>query len=273
MRNLRGKKVLITGGASGIGLCTALEFARAGSEIVLTDLNAEALKDAEAQVSALGTAVYTQTVDVTNREQVEGLARWVMNGVGGLDILINNAGIGHHGELAETSLETWQKLIAVNLLGPLYHVYAFLPHFKERKAGHIVNISSGQAFYRLPTWGAYASVKAALAVFSEVLHFEVRKYGIKVTTVYPYMVNTPFYKDVKGETLGARLSMKLLPLYSMSPEKVARIIFKAVRRDAKVEMVSLWNDLGLYGRMVPFASDIMAMTGNFLLAKPPEKSQ
>jgi len=271
MKNLRGKKVLITGGAGGIGLCTAIEFAKAGSEIVLTDLSAEALQEAEKKVSACGTAVYTRVVDVTSREQVEELARWVLNSAGGLDILINNAGIGHHGELAETSLETWQKLIAVNLLGPLHHVYAFLPHFRERKSGHIVNISSGQAFYRLPTWGAYASVKAALAVFSEVLHFEVRKYGIKVTTVYPYMVNTPFYKDVKGETLGAKLSMKLLPYYSMTPEKVARIIFKAVKREAKVEMVSLWNDLGLYGQMVPFAGDIMALTSNFLLAKPPAR--
>ena len=182
-------------------------------------------------------------------------------------MLVNNAGIGHQGELAETSLETWDQLLAVNLMGPLNHVYAFLPHFKERRAGQIVNVSSGQVFFRLPTWGAYAAIKAALGVFSEVAHFELRKYGIGVTTFYPFMVNTPFYDEVEGDTWGSRMSMKLLPLYSQKPEKVGRILFRAVRRRAKVETVSVINDVGFYAQFVPLANDVIARTSNFLLAK------
>ena len=271
MTSVKGKKVLITGGASGIGLCLAEEFARAGSEIIITDINPEGLADAEKKLSAIGVPVHTRAVNVSDRGEVDEMARWILEELGGLDILINNAGVGHQGELAETTLETWDKLLAVNLMGPLYHVYAFLPHFKEKKSGHIVNVSSGQSFYRLPTWGAYASIKAALGVFSEILHFELRKYKVKVTTVYPFMVNTPFYKNINGETWGAKLSMKLVPYYSMTPEKVAKIIFKAVKKGSKVEMVSLINDLGMYGRVVPFASDIMALTSNFFLAKRPEQ--
>lgn len=269
MRRFKGRRVLITGGASGIGLCTAEEFARAGAELVLTDLDADRLREAAEE---LGGTVHTRVMDVSDRDAVHALARWVVDDLGGLDVLINNAGIGHHGELADMSLERWDRLLAVNLIGPLNHVYAFLPHFIERRSGHIVNVSSGQAYFRLPTWGAYAAIKAALGVFSEVLHFELRKYGIRVTTVYPFMVNTPFYENLKSETWGSRLSMKLLPLYSQRPEKVGGIIFKAVRRRAKVETVSVLNDVGFYAQFVPLAGEVIARTSNLLLAKGTDRA-
>ncbi len=270
MKKLPGKRVLITGGAGGIGLCTAEEFARAGCEVIITDIDEGRLQEAGEKLKGHGGRVHTRMVDVVEREQVDDLARWVLDEIGGLDVLINNAGIGYNGELAETSIETWQKLISVNLLGPLYHIYAFLPYFKEQRSGHIVNVSSGQTYFRMPTWGAYASIKAAFGVFSEILHFELRKYHIKVTTVYPYMVNTPFYKDIQGDTWGAKLSMKLVPYYSMTPERVAGILFKAVKKGVKVERVSVLNDLGRYAQLIPFANDIMAVTSNFFLAKKAE---
>lgn len=271
MKNLKGKKVLITGAAGGIGLTTAENFARAGSELIITDIDAKGLKEAADKLRRHGVTVHTRQVDVSDKNKVFELARWVVNELGGLDILINNAGIGHQGELAETSLETWEKLLKVNFWGTLYHTYAFLPHMIEKRSGNIVNISSGQAFFRLPTWGAYAVVKLMLGAFSEILHFEVKKYGIKVTTVYPFMVNTPFYKDVEGDTFGVKMSMKLLPLYSMTPEKVGKIIFKALRRDQKVEMVSIFNDFAYYSRFIPLMSDIVSMTSNFFLAKEADK--
>jgi len=235
--------------------------------VIITDIDAEKLEQARAKLSPLGGRVHARVVNVVEQEQVQAMARWVLEEIGGLDVLINNAGVGYSGELAETSIETWQKLLAVNLLGPLYHIYAFLPHFKERRTGHIVNVSSGQIYFRLPTWGAYASIKAAFGAFSEILHFELRKYRVQVTTVYPFMVNTPFYKDIHGDTWGGRLSMKLVPYYSMTPEKVARIIFKAVRRGAKIERVSVINDLGRYAQVLPFANDILALASNFFLAR------
>jgi len=161
----------------------------------------------------------------------------------------------------------WEKLVNINFWGPLYHIYAFLPDMIAKHRGHIVNVSSGQAFFRLPTWGAYAAIKLAIGAISEILHFEVKKHGIRVTTVYPFMVNTGFYNDVKGETFGARMSMKLLPFYSMTPEKVGKIIFKAVRKHEKVEMVSILNEVGYYSRMIPVVSDIMSTVTNRVLAK------
>jgi NAD(P)-dependent dehydrogenase (short-subunit alcohol dehydrogenase family) len=269
MKGANGKTVLITGAASGIGLCTAEQFAKAGAILILTDINAQALEAAAEKMRAHGGKVLTRVVDVTNRAQVEALAKWVLDEVGGLDILINNAGIGHQGELADTTMETWQKLVNVNLWGPLYHTYAFLPAMTARGSGHIVNVSSGQAFFRLPTWGAYAAIKVAAGTFSEILHFELAQRGIKVTTVYPFLVNTPFYKEMKGETLAAQLSIKLMPYYSMSPERVGEIIFKAVVAERRVEMVSLLNVLGFYVHLVPPLAAAVSSLSSWLLAKGP----
>ncbi len=273
MRSVKGKKVLITGAASGIGFTTAENFAHAKAELILTDINGEALENAAAKLAVHGVKIHTYQIDISDKEKVFKMADWVLNEVGGLDILVNNAGIGHSGELAETSLETWKKLIDVNFWGTLYHVYAFLPYMIEKRSGQIVNVSSGQAFFRLPTWGAYASVKLMLGAFSEILHFELKKFNIHVTTVYPFMINTPFYNDVEADTFGAKLSMKLLPYYSMTPEKVGKIIFKAIKKRQHVEMVSLINDVGFYSRFLTPISSLVSSTTNFFLAKKPEEYQ
>ena len=267
MSKLRGRRVLVTGGAGGIGQCLAAELARAGNEIIITDINGNALDRAAAELRALGAVVHTRCMDVSDRAAVEDLAQWIEGELGGLDVLVNNAGIGHTGEIAETSLETWHKLMNVNFWGPLYHVYAFLPAMVRRRAGHIVNVSSGQAFFQLPTWGPYAAVKLALGGFSEILRFELRKHGIAVTTVYPFMVDTGFYGDIKGETWGQRLSMKLVPYYSMKPDKVAHIVFKAIERRKGVEMVSSLNDVAKQLRAIPGATNFVSTLSMLFLGK------
>lgn len=264
--NLKGKLVLITGAAQGIGLHTAAQFADAGSNLILTDINGEKLEEAQRRLAKKGVKVTIYTVNVADKVAVEDLAKEVIKNHGKLDILINNAGIGYHNELEDTSIDTWKKLIDVNLWGPLYHIYAFLPAMKEAGAGHIVNVSSGQAFFRMPTWGAYAAIKLAMGLISEILHYEVKRYGIQVTTVYPYMVNTGFYNDVETGGLGSRLSMLLLPLYSQKPETVARIIFKAVAQGKRVEMVNPLNTVAKYLHIMPGVSNIMNKALTFVLS-------
>jgi short-subunit dehydrogenase len=268
---LKAKLVLITGAAQGIGFHTAAEFANAGANLILTDINAEKLEEARKSLSGKGVKVETYTVNVADKEAVQLLADSVLEKHGKLDILINNAGIGHHDELEDTSLETWEKLINVNFWGSLYHIYAFLPAMKEAGEGHIVNVSSGQAFFRMPTWGAYAAIKLAMGVISEIMHYELKRYNIKVTTVYPYMVNTGFYKDVESDTIGGKLSMLLLPLYSQKPETVAKIIFKAVSRGKRVEMVNPLNTVAKYLNTFPISSDIMNKLLTFFLSESNEK--
>lgn len=266
MGNFDGTNVLITGAATGIGYCTAEEFAAAGARLVLSDIDADALgRSAEALRSKHGANILTYVLDVADKAAVDAMAGDVLGKLGHLDILIDNAGIAHNGPLADTTLETWRRLVEVNLFGALNHVYAFLPSMRERRDGHIVNISSGQAFFRLPSWGAYAAVKAALGIFSEILHFELGRVGIRVTTVYPYMVNTKFYRAIQPDTLTGKWSMKLLPYYSDTPERVGRIVFDAVRRDKRVEMVSVFNDIGFYTQLAPPVAAMVSRVTSWLL--------
>lgn len=260
------KTVLITGGAGGIGLCAAREFARKGYAVVLTDIDQDKLEAAGASLPG-ECKVATYVVDVRDREQVEALAAKVLERFGALDVLVNNAGVGYHGELASTPLETWKLLVDVNFWGPLHHIYAFLPSMVERGGGAIVNVSSGQAFIRMPTWGAYACIKSALGAFSEILHFEVRKKGVHVSTVYPFMVNTGFYEDVEGESWGHRLSMRLLPYYSLKPEELGRQIYRAATKRTRIELTSVINKMAYYTRVIPGVPELVSMSSYYLMSE------
>lgn len=266
MKKLELKRVLITGAASGIGRCLAELLAKEKAVLYLSDINEKEIKAFSESLMANGTNVKYFVYDVSNQNAVNSVAKSILQD-GKLDILVNNAGIGYSNDLVDTPIDVWKKLINVNLLGPIFHTYAFLDSMRAKKDGHIINVSSGQAFFKLPGWGAYASVKAALGVFSEILYYELKKYNIRVTTVYPFMVNTPFYKDIEGETWGAKLSMKLVPYYSMKPETVAKIILKAIKREKKIEKVSILNDVGFYSQFIPFAQDVVATTSALLLTK------
>jgi len=263
----KNRTILITGGAGGIGCAAAQRFARDGWQVLLSDLDPEALAAAAEPLRGSGAAVETYVVDVTDREAVASCAAEILERHGALDVLVNNAGVGHHGEIADTSLETWKLLMDVNLWGPLHHIYAFLPSMKARGKGRIVNVSSGQAFIKMPTWGAYAASKAALGVASEVLRWELKKHGIRVTTVYPGMVKTGFYDDIATNTLGGRLSMLLLPLYSMPASRMGRILHRTVTRHERVELTNLSNRFAWLTQGLPVVPDITAAVTERVLAR------
>jgi short-subunit dehydrogenase len=265
--NPADKIVLITGSARGIGFQTAREFARAGSRLVLTDLDAEALDEAEEELRKEGEVIETFAMDVSDQDDVDSMADELLEKYGHLDVLINNAGIPHHEEFKETTIDDWKRVFEVNFFAPIYHIYAFLPSMLDRGEGHIVNISSGQAFFLIPTWGAYATSKLALSGFSEVLHHEMRKHNIDVTTVYPYVVNTGFYSDVGIESLGSKLSMKFLELYAHSPEEIAEKIFTATRDEKKSEMTSVLNWAGYYMDMIPGAKGLFTQVTDYVMSR------
>ena len=262
-----GERVLITGAGSGIGLCAAIEFAKVGCSLILIDINKQSLIDAKKRLAEFGVEVETRVIDVSCRPEIDSFA-WMLKDSGKqVDVLVNNAGIGYSGELSKTPLSTWKRLLNVNLWGPLNLTYALLPHMMERGSGRIVNVSSGQAFFRMPTWGAYAISKLAVGAFSEILHFELAQYGISVTTVYPFMTNTTFYRGVAADTWAAKLSMRLLPLYGDSPEAVAKMLFEATSKGKRVCRVSIFNHLGNIAQAIPFVPTIMGKTVAALMMK------
>jgi len=271
MKKLRCKSVLITGAGGGIGYFTALEFAKAGADLVLTDLHPKNLERTVEDCKKHTTTVLSYAVDVRSKSQVDEMAKNVQSKLGPLDILINNAGRGYMREFVGTSLDTWKNLIDINLWGPLYHIEAFLPDMIKRGSGHIVNVSSGQAFFRLPTWGAYSVTKLAVGGYSEILSHELAALGLNVTTVYPYLVNTGFYDDMATDTLGARLTKQYMRFVSNKPETVARKVFRAVVRKKRIEMVNALNYLGFYMHFIPFVHTIVSKIGYIFMARTPEE--
>jgi len=268
MKSFDKKTIVITGASGGIGECLAHDFAKAGAQLILTDINEQKLNIIGNLIKdTYTTKVITYTIDVSNQDDVKEFAEYILQEFDKIDVLINNAGIGHLGELAETSIDKWKQLIDVNLLGPIYHTSALLPSMIKNKCGHIVNVSSGQAFYRMPTWGAYSVSKLALGAYSEILRHELRKFNIKVTTCYPFLINTGFYDDVEGDNLFQKLSIKLMPLYSMRAKRVARIIFNATKREKSIEMVSILNYIGKFSLFSFKLWDLMAYAIALTLGK------
>jgi short-subunit dehydrogenase len=267
MASVKGKTALITGGAGGIGFHTAKAFLAEGASVILTDVREDALQDAQRKLDAStrgpgSVSVYVN--DVTDHGQVEALFRET----GPVDILVNNAGIGFSSEFRNTRMEDLKRLVDINIWGTMNFVKVFLPAMIERRSGHIVNISSGQAFFPVPTWGVYAATKYFVAGFSEALHYEVGRFGVKVTTVFPYVVGTGFYSDIATPTPGTQWMIKLLPLYSTTPEKTGRIIVRAVKKGKKNEMHHPFNALNYYlGRLFPHVMEATGRTVAWALTK------
>lgn len=261
MRHFEGRRVLVTGAARGLGRELALLLSTQGANLVLTDRDPTALSE----TCALIPGAEQHVVDVRDPAAVHEMAQQVLR-TGPVDVLVNNAGIGHSGTLEATSLETWQRLIEVNLLGALHHVQAFLPSMKARKQGQIVNISSGQVWFRLPTWGAYSAVKSSLGAWSETLHWELRRYGVEVTTVYPFLIATHFYDALPARTWGERSFQRAMPILAQDPRTVARIVVRAIRRRKGVERVHPVNEIGRLLPLVPPLAALVNLTAERLLA-------
>ncbi|MBU1669467.1 MAG: SDR family NAD(P)-dependent oxidoreductase [Actinobacteria bacterium] len=237
MKYLGGRQVLITGAASGIGRSLALEFASEGCPLVLVDLDAAGLEEVAGRVAAYGVTAERHVVDVTDRSSLDALASNTSP-----DVLVNCAGIAIMAEIEKTTAEDWNRIIGVNLMGPINCVAAFLPGMKSRGDAHIVNVASAAGLSALPTLAAYSTTKFALVGYSEVLDAECAPHGIRVTTVCPGTVDTPILGSGKKGFDAGRVDRGLdliKPLIFTSPEKLAKKIVSAVKKDRRI-MTHTW---------------------------------
>ncbi|PKQ28356.1 MAG: acetoin dehydrogenase [Candidatus Anoxymicrobium japonicum] len=230
-----GKWALVTGAGGGMGRTTSLELARAGANLILVDISGEAIGTVAREVEALGVECQTFCVDVTDFDQINSMADTVKAHYGAVDILVNNAGVAHMAHIVDTTIDEWKKLLDINLWSIIYMVGAFAPEMIRRKSGHIVNISSGQAFFAVPSWGAYATTKFAVDGYSEALRYELYSSGVSVSCVYPGVVRTSFYDSITGGLL-VRLGMKFILATAMKPEAMSRLIVKGIRKNKKMIM-------------------------------------
>jgi NAD(P)-dependent dehydrogenase (short-subunit alcohol dehydrogenase family) len=239
IKDFKNKVVVITGAASGIGKATAKAFAQKGSDLVIADNNAQRLEETAGEIKATGARVLARQVDVSDRNQVESFAKFVISERGHVDILINNAGVGVGGPLLDTNIEDFEWIFSINYWGVVYGLKSFLPHMVARKYGHVVNTASGAGLCSIPAMSAYCSTKFAVVGLSETLRSEVRRFGIGVSTICPGVINTNIIAQSRMHLQeGSRAThSRLIDFYrrfGWPPERVAKAIMSAVRHNRSI---------------------------------------
>ncbi|MFD0684140.1 SDR family oxidoreductase [Actinomadura fibrosa] len=241
-----GDLVVVTGGGSGIGRATAAAFAAAGARVVVADVDEGAAKRTVDEIGVAGGEAHLYRVDVSDAEGMERFAHYVRDTFGIPDIVVNNAGIAMAGSLLETGEEDWARIRSVNLDGVYRGCRLFGRQMAERgEGGHLVNVASMAAFAPTADMAAYTATKAAVLSLSECLRLDMDRHGVGVTAVCPGIINTPIAGNTRfvgmdagtGEELQAR-SARLVERRNYPPERVARAILRAVRRDAAVVPVA-----------------------------------
>jgi len=193
MESLSGKVAFVTGGSRGIGLAIARALLQQGAAVAITGTNQDHLDAAMEDLRRDGAQrVLALRADVRRYDDVDAAVSAAVTQFGGVDILINNAGVGVFRSVAETTVDEWHRILDTNLSGVFYCCHAALPHLKQRGGGWIINISSLASKNAFVNGAAYCASKSALNAFSEALMQEVRYDGIRVAYVLPGSVNTGF---------------------------------------------------------------------------------
>ena len=190
---IKGKKVLVTGASSGIGLETALKLGEAGGEVLLVSRTREKLEEVKGQVEERGGTAHVHPCDLSDLDDIDRMAEEVLSEHGGVDVLVNNAGRSIRRSVAASydRFHDFERTMRLNYFGALKLILAFLPGMRERKSGHIVNVSSIGVQTNTPRFSAYVASKSALDAFSRCVAPEVVADGVKFTTVYMPLVRTP----------------------------------------------------------------------------------
>lgn len=220
MNTALNRRALITGASTGIGRATALAFATAGFDVALVSRSVDKL---QALVDEIGATSKVQAksfpIDLGVIEQVKPQIESVLEAVGPVDVLVNNAGMGYTGALNQMPLADWCHILNLNVTSVFQCTQAVLPGMRQRNRGMIINVASIAARQAFPEWGAYGISKAAVVALSKAISVEERGHGIRVVTIFPGAVNTPLWDTDTVQADFDRSGM-------LTPELVANAILQ-----------------------------------------------
>jgi short-subunit dehydrogenase len=237
---MRGQVVLIVGGSRSLGLMLAHEFAAVGCRLVIAARDPGELEEARRGLEARGAEVLAQRCDVGRREEIDLLVAAARERFGAIDVLVNVAGLIQVGPAESMTLDNFRDAMAVNFWGPLHAMDAVVAEMQARRRGRIVNITSIGGVIPVPHLLPYVCAKSAAVALSEGLGAELRKDGIRVTTVIPGLMRTgsapaAFFKGDAARELAWFRWLASSPLTAMSSRRAARRIVAAVARgDAQI---------------------------------------
>ena len=225
---LQGRHVIITGASSGIGRASALAIAERGATVFALARNAEALDDLVAEIRAKGGQAHAFTCDITDSTSVEHTIKDILGRFGHVDYLVNNAGRSIRRSVVNSTdrLHDYERVMAVNYFGAVRMVLALLPHWRERRFGHVVNVSSAGVQARNPKYSSYLPSKAALDAFSDVVASETLSDQITFTNIHMPLVKTPMIAP----------SQRLNAVPAISPERAAAMVVRGlVDKPARID--------------------------------------
>lgn len=195
LKTIKGKVILVTGAARGLGAAICRILSEDGAVIIATDVNASLLEETVSKILKQGGKAAGYAMNVTNENNVDDTISKIVKEYGTIDVLINNAGVDYTKSVVEMSHKEWRQVIEVNLTGPFIVSKAVYPYMRENGSGHIVNITSTASKRAWPNASAYHASKWGLTGFSHALHSEARKDKIKVTALVAGGMQTPFLLD------------------------------------------------------------------------------
>ncbi len=246
MRVIRGKKVLISGAASGIGRAIALRLAHEGADLFLVDIDEAGMAATAAEARGAGVEVVTRRCDMSQPREVTSAVAAVLGLWNGVDILVNNAGITYYGKTERMAAEHWEKLLRINLLSHVQFTRELLPTLLERPEAHVLNVCSVLGLVGMPKVTAYCTAKFGMVGFSESLRREFGREGLGVTALCPGFVRTNLFTSAPLEE---KVEAHKIPprAITTTPERVANAAVKAIYRNRRLVVIE------------PFARFMVAM--------------
>jgi NAD(P)-dependent dehydrogenase (short-subunit alcohol dehydrogenase family) len=228
---LEGKKVVITGAASGFGRALALALARKGCRIGIVDVNMDGARETLSMVERAGGSGEVYELDVRALEDWEVMADHFFSSWGGVDVLVNNAGVVAIGYVGDIPEEDWEWIFSINFWGMLNGCHTFIPRMKAQGGGHILNVASAAGLTSMMEMGPYNTTKAAIISLSETLRSELAPCKIGVTVACPMPFRTNLFDDMRTEDeFISEWSYATFEYARMTAEEVARATVRAVER-------------------------------------------
>ncbi|MCB1249260.1 MAG: SDR family NAD(P)-dependent oxidoreductase [Acidimicrobiales bacterium] len=246
MEDFTGRVVAITGAASGIGRALAVDFARQGAHVALSDVDTDGLADTVNRCEGRGVKVSSQRLDVADRDAVFAWADQVVADHGAANVIVNNAGVALGATVESMSIEDLTWLVDIDFWGVVHGTQAFLPHLKAASEGHVVNVSSVFGLISIPTQSAYNAAKFAVRGFTDALRMEleIERCGVSATTIHPGGIKTNIARSARIDDSVNRVAPGpgnpvegFEKMLRTTPEKAARQIIEAVRKDKRRALI------------------------------------
>lgn len=227
-----GVKAVITGAGSGLGRAFALRLAKGGGAVLVTDVDLAGAESTAAEVERLGGRAIARRCDVRSADEVAALVDAGDGGLGGVDLVINNAGVAVAGNVGDVSLDDWKWQIDINLWGVIHGCHAFVPYFRRRRSGHVLNVASMAGLLSVPGLAPYNVTKFAVVALSEALRGELHGSGVGVTVLCPSFFQTNIMNAARATGMDTGVAAKRMRTTKVQADDVAEHALAAARRDA-----------------------------------------